>query len=290
VRSVEEIIAAADPATWLVQAQHQTPVALLAAAAGSVRRLLRPLASGELIAGMAFAHVRRYPDRPVTASRVRGGWRFDGATPWYTGWGINDLALMAGVDDDDHVVLAFIRASPSATLRASAPLPVAALAAANTVRLELDGAFSPDDDVLMRLPYRHWNGLNRSRMIDTSPAVFGVTAAALRLLSVDGSAGTEMQRLAEHLTERLDSTRRRCYYLADIDLRGEMIRQRIAARADAYALLTAATTAAVAAGGGTSLTPQAPAQRLARAGLFLLVYTQTAAVQAATMRRWREEW
>ena len=59
-RAVEKILAGADPATWLVQAQHQTPVALLGAADGPVRRWLQPLATGELIAGgIAARHAFR---------------------------------------------------------------------------------------------------------------------------------------------------------------------------------------------------------------------------------------
>src|SRR5262249_1141299 len=63
----------------------------------------------------------------------------------------------------------------------SPPLPVAALAAAQTVRLAFDGLAVPDADVVARLPYRQWAVLNRARMIDAHPAVFGVTAAAVRL-------------------------------------------------------------------------------------------------------------
>src|SRR5215469_4624777 len=147
VRAVEEILAAADPATWFVQAQHHTPVALLASVEVPAReRLLPMLARGEVVAGMAFAHVRRFPSRPVGARRASGGWRFDGATPWYTGWGVNDVALLAGVDDNAHVVLAFTEARASAHLRASARLEMAALAAAQTVRLELTGLLAPDRD------------------------------------------------------------------------------------------------------------------------------------------------
>jgi len=123
-------------------------------------------------------------------------------------------------------------------------------------------------------------------MADASPAVFGLVAAALRLVDAAGEHDAEAVRLADALTERLQRTRERCYTLADADPDGRLIDARLAARADAYALLTAATTAAVVAGGGHALAPGAPAQRLARAGMFLLVLTQTDAVRAATLRRW----
>src|SRR5689334_24146272 len=98
-RAVNEVLAGADCTTWLVQAQHHGPVALLARSAAPVRdRLLRPLATGGSIAGTAFSHLRRYPaDRQVRAEPAAGGWRFDGTVSWYTGWGLTDVFLLAGV-------------------------------------------------------------------------------------------------------------------------------------------------------------------------------------------------
>ena len=38
------------------------------------------------------------PGRPaVTATRVDGGWRFDGAVDWTTGWGLVDVFLLGGL-------------------------------------------------------------------------------------------------------------------------------------------------------------------------------------------------
>jgi hypothetical protein len=60
------------------------------------------------------------------------------------------------------------------------------------------------------------------------------------------------------LARRLQQVRERSYALADTDPDGRLVGARLAARADAYALLTAATTAAVVAGGGHALAPGAP--------------------------------
>ncbi|CAM5738240.1 hypothetical protein SALBM311S_10263 [Streptomyces alboniger] len=87
VRETAEILAGACCSTWFVQTQHHTPVLTLAKSEGPVReRLLARLASGELLSGVAYAHLRAHPRTPVRVTRDRDGWRFDGSVPWYTGW------------------------------------------------------------------------------------------------------------------------------------------------------------------------------------------------------------
>jgi len=70
-------------------------------------RLLGPLARGELMSGVTYAHLRAYPRIPVRVTRERGGRRFDGTVPWYTGWGLNDVMLLAGVTEADEALFAF---------------------------------------------------------------------------------------------------------------------------------------------------------------------------------------
>ncbi|MGW7793786.1 acyl-CoA dehydrogenase family protein, partial [Streptomyces tricolor] len=107
LRETAEILAGACCATWFVQTQHHTPVQTLVRSELPVRdRLLGPLSRGELLSGVAYAHLRSYPRRPVRVRRQGEGWRFDGTVPWYTGWGLNDVLLLAGVTDADEVLFA----------------------------------------------------------------------------------------------------------------------------------------------------------------------------------------
>lgn len=278
VRETAEILAGACCSTWFVQTQHHTPVQTLTKADAPLReRLLGPLARGELLSGVAYAQLRAYPRVPVRASRARGGWRFEGTVPWYTGWGLNDVMLLAGVTDDGEALFAFTEAREQPGLRPSPPMRLAALSASRTVSLELDGLRLPDDAVALRTPYETWAATDRPRNTNASPAVFGVTAAALALLDADPAA----KETALALRARLDAVRRRAYELADHPVPGERIEERLAAKTRAYDLMRAATTAAVVAGGGRAMDLGSPAQRLAREGMFLLVQGQTAAVRTA---------
>ncbi|MHC3469952.1 acyl-CoA dehydrogenase family protein [Streptomyces sp. 7R007] len=276
-REIQEILAGACCSTWFVQTQHHTPVKLLATSGLPVcERLLRSLATGRLLAGIAFAHVRAFPRVPVRATARGGGWRFDGRVPWYTGWGLNDVMLLAGVNEDDEVVFAFAEAREQPGLRPSPVMRLAALTAARTVSLELEGLWLPEESVVLRAPQERFALVDRPRNTNASPAVFGVASAAIRLLEAAGE--TEP---AKALRGRLDEVRRDAYALAAHPVPHERLPERLALKTRAYDVLRAATTAAVVAGGGRAMDLDHPAQRLAREGLFLLVQGQTSEVRRA---------
>jgi hypothetical protein len=267
VRETAEILAGACCSTWFVQTQHHTPVLTLANSEGPVReRLLGGLASGELLSGVAYAHLRSYPRIPVRATRERGGWRFDGAVPWYTGWGLNDVMLLAGVTEADEALFAFAPAREQPGLRASAPMRLAALTAARTVSLELDGLWLPEEAVALRTPYERWAATDRLRTVNANPAVFGIAAAALSLLD---------EETAAPLRTRLSEVRERAYELVDGAAPEEQVAERLALRTQACEVMRVATTAAVVSGGGRSMLLTNRAQRLSREALFLLVQGQT---------------
>ncbi|MET9907660.1 acyl-CoA dehydrogenase family protein [Streptomyces sp. NPDC006476] len=285
-REIMEILAGACCSTWFVQTQHHTPVKLLAQSELPVReRLLRPLATGELLAGIAFAHVRAFPRVPVRASAERGGWRFEGTVPWYTGWGLNDVMLLAGVTGTDEVVFAFTEAREQPGLRPSPPMRLAALTAARTVSLELDGLWLPEESVVLRTPQEKFALVDRPRNTNASPAVFGVAYAALRVLEEAGEAET-----ARPLRGRLDDVRRQVYALAEHPVPHERVEERLALKTRSYDLMRAATTAAIVAGGGRAMDLAGTAQRLAREGMFLLVQGQTAEVRRAHLDALAAPW
>ena len=148
VREIYEELAGACGVTYFVWVQHHTPVRLLASSAnvGLQGRILPELRSGQRLAGIAFAYLRRIGPPAVTARRVRGGILVDGEAPWVTSWGLADVfAVAARLDDDVVFFLLPGRATPS--VRPSAPLALAAMTTSCTVRLSFDGLFVPDDDV-----------------------------------------------------------------------------------------------------------------------------------------------
>jgi transcriptional regulator of acetoin/glycerol metabolism len=129
--------------------------------------------------------------------------------------------------------------------------------------------------VALRAPYAEWAKTDRPKPTNASPAVFGVAQAALALLDDDTSGP---------IRTRLDEVRKQAYALADHPVPHEHLAERLALRTQAYEVLMTATTAAVVAGGGRSLSLTSKAQRLAREALFLLVQGQTAESRRAHLK------
>jgi alkylation response protein AidB-like acyl-CoA dehydrogenase len=290
-REVAEILAGACCSTYFVQAQHHGPVRALAASASPAReRLLRPLCDGTLMSGVAYSHLRAFPRVPVRVTAVAGGgWRFDGRVPWYTGWGLNDVLLLAGVTEGAEVLFAVADAREQPGLRPTPPLELAALTGTRTVGLVLDGFVVDEEAVVLRQPHQAWAERDRPMNTNTNPAVFGVARAALDLLDAAGDArDAEARSPAAVLWARLDQVRRDAYALVDEVPAGERRTDRLAVKTQAYAVLRAATTAAIVAGGGRAVALGNPAQRLAREALFLVVQGQTADVRTAHLRALRD--
>jgi len=286
-REASELLAGADAATWFVQAQHHSVVRMLVSNyCPAADRYLPALASGELIAGIAFSHLRRFPDRPVVARPVDGGWRLDGVAPWYTGWGLNDVAFLSGVTDHGEVIFGAVPAREGDGLTMNTAVRTAALDAACTVALRLDGVIVADDDVALRQPHAQWLA-GDTLVANANAAIFGVAASAVDLLRSAGVARDEpaATRAADVFGARLADVRARCYALADTVAPSEAIDERLELRAIALELLIGVTSALVAANAGPAMAVGSPAQRKAREALFLVVQAQTAPARAATLER-----
>lgn len=292
-RRVQELLAGADASTWFVQVQHHSPVRQLAALveAGDRRWCgrLAELATGRSIGGISYSHLRRWPDRPVTATGLPGGgWRLDGTAPWYTGWELNDLALVAGASTDGRFVFGLVPAREGAGLHASQPLRLAALQATRTVALRLDGLVLEPDDVVEVLPAADWAVQDARPTVNVNPAWFGIALRALELLAEAGRRPGESAagEAAERLGAALLAVRAEAYRLFDQVHPDAETARRLELRARAQQLMVDVTTALVLSGAGRSMAAGAPAQRLAREAMFMLVQAQTAPARAGALRLW----
>ncbi len=287
-RAVQEVLAGADAATWFVQVQHHHLVRQLATPPAALAGLRDDLVAGRVVAGVAFSHLRRREQRPVRATRVDGGWRFDGHVPWCTGWGLNDVLTLGGATDDDRVVFAVVDAHPGPHLTASEPMQLAVLQAAQTVELEVDGLVVPDERVLEPVAYDDWARADLRTTVSTNPAVLGIAQATLDRLGALGEQRslTQAVEVAAALGDRLAGVRDRAYALAD-DPSSDPATA-LATRVEAQRLCLDATGALVAAGAGGSMRSGDPAQRWAREAAFLTVQGQTLPARRAMLASYLE--
>jgi alkylation response protein AidB-like acyl-CoA dehydrogenase len=277
-REVHETLAGACGVTSFVWEQHHSPVRMLAAARDADDPTLARLRSGELLAGIAFAYLRR-PDPPAVVARAvpGGGLVVDGEAPWVTSWGLADrFAVAARVGGDVVYFLLDGVSPPSPGVVASDPLALAAMNASSTVRLRLDGVAVPDDDVISVQSYETWRAADRLTAARPRPPVFGVARTCCRLLG-DPTLAAELDDCRSHAYALLDEERTDHEHLAALT----------AARAWSCELAVRAATALVVAGGGRSILRSQPAQRLLREAAFFTIQAQTADLRAATLARLR---
>jgi alkylation response protein AidB-like acyl-CoA dehydrogenase len=276
-RAVAEELAAADASTWFVWTQHHTPVRTVARSDNALMtdHWLPRLRRGETLAGVAFTHLRRPGPPAVRATRDgASGWVLDGDIAWLTSWGIADVFLV-GAQHEDDVVWLLLPLTELAGVE-QRPLTLAAMQGTSTVGVSLHGVRCGDDDVVLVEPLAQWRAVDAGRVIDVSPAVFGVSAeCARRLRERDAD-------LAAAIDGRAEELRAEAYRLADTADAGD-VQRRLEVRAAAHLLALDASAALVASGAGRAMLLDHAAQRLARTALFLFVQGQTPDVRQAQL-------
>jgi len=268
-------------ATFFVWVQHHGVVRTLRSSPNGalVGELLAPMCAGDVIAGVAFAHLRRPGPPAIRAERLgEDGWRLDGLAPWATSWGIADWFAVAAASDDGEVVWVRVPGHevPGLTAR---PLALPVFAHTGTVSLALDSFVADDAEVLAVVDLDEWRRNDRSRAAPGQPAVLGVADRAIRLL--EAQVDTESIDTAGRLRERLEQ----CWRIDDqVVAAPDSIEEASAHRAACLDLARRATTALLAASGGGGMDLAHPAQRLAREADFYVIQAQTADGRSATLR------
>ncbi|MEP6853372.1 MAG: acyl-CoA dehydrogenase family protein [bacterium] len=295
VRAVTEVLSGACGTTWFVVTQHALPLAMVG---GSANRALRdsylgPLATGDLLAGVAFTHVRRPGPPVVRAHRSAGGWVIDGAVQWLTGWGLADVFLLVAQIVDapgDDLVFLLVDAREQPGLTAGPELQLAAMGGTHTASVQISGLQVDADRLVDVLPRRPWLDADARRTANVTPAVFGLLRAVVAELerTADRRSSAEAAELARLLDAKGGALRSAAYRLIDEVPAAEGNDERLRLRAAACELTVRAGAALVAAQAGAAMLRSAPAQRWAREALFHQVQAQTVSVRAAQLRRYAE--
>jgi alkylation response protein AidB-like acyl-CoA dehydrogenase len=284
LRRVTAAVASGCGATFFVWVQHHGVIGTLRSSPNSelVDALLAPMCAGELVAGVAFAHVRRPGPPAVRATRLDdGAWQLDGHAPWVTSWGIADWFCVAAESADGCLVWSMIPATDTTGVVAT-PLALAVLTATGTVALTFESCRIPSERVAVIEDVSTWRAVDRRRSSVGQTAALGVTARALRLLD-ERSDDADVAAAADRLRRELDAT-----WSRDSELVASLDDDDIALASDHRAacldLARRSTTALLAATGGRGMDLGHPAQRLAREADFYVIQAQTADGRAATLR------
>jgi hypothetical protein len=241
--------------TWM---QHHSAVI---GVANSGNEWLRSQYLAGLIAGTQISGIARagaLADTPrLCASRVDGGWMFDGETPFVSGWGLIDLLQITG-NAGNTVVDALVEVE---NLDASASrYELVSSHATATVRLRFDKLFVPNSRIICEVPVEHLRGFLhlRSRLSGALPT--GLAIRCARILESYGRTGA-----AAAINAQIRDVR------ALMDAGFADPKEMSAARAVAGNLAYRAAGAVFVAEGGAALISGGHGQRLVKEALFTLV-------------------
>ena len=261
--AIIETLAGGCLATTFVWLQHLGSIRAVTATANTDLRAqwLAPLCRGERRAGVVQAALRPGPPL-VRAEQVPGGYRFTGAAPWVTGWGLVDVLHTAARDEQDQVIWALLDAAAGPTLTVE-PLDLVAVNASRTVTVHFADHFVPADRVTA---VSRWTGSQ-----STAPEPLRINGSLA--LGVAGRCA----RLADdpELAAEVDAARQ----LLDAGSAESMP----AARAAGSALAMRAATRLAVVTGARSVLRDQHAQRLLREAAFLLVFGSRPSIRAALL-------
>ncbi|MFI6743407.1 acyl-CoA dehydrogenase family protein [Nonomuraea sp. NPDC050451] len=286
MREFMEILAGACASTWLTAGQHFPAMRMVAQSPNDAlkRRLLGKMCSGSVIAGAAVSHLRRSGPPALVAVPEKQGWRITGKTDWYSGWGLNHILVTGAHTRESRVVFLVMNAEEQDCLRASADLPLAAMGGTRTVSLRLDGVFVEEANVVEVVDMDAWHRPDALRLINASPAVFGIGRAILAALRDRGveSEQPRVRETANRLAGQLEHIRSRAYHLVDHSRPDDEISEKIKLKNSALWLLNEIALTYLSVCGAAGMTRDHPAQRWAREALFFCT------VQGSTPRVLRE--
>lgn len=270
-------------ATAFVWAQHHGVVRNLTRSDNAELRegLLAHLCAGEQIAGVAFAHLRRPGAPAIAATRVDGGWRFDGFSPWTTSWGLADRFAIAAESQTGDVVWALLPRDPAGVVARPLELPV--LASTGTVTLTFEHCIVPDERIMLLESAEQWRRADRLTSAVGAPATIGIAERSLRLLAEidDPAAEDTAGRLGREHTAAVDRYGELVEAIAAGD---DVVQDATHHRAELVQLAKRSSMALLAAVGGRGMDLAHPAQRLAREADFFVIQAQTADGRQATLR------
>ena len=222
-------------------------------------RWLKPLASGEIRAGLALGGA--LPKPSLRAVPEGHSWLLEGTSPFVSGWGRIDVMHAAARTAGDDIVWLIVDAAENDAIRAER-LRLAALDATSTVRVTFTGARVLADRVTGTHPA---SAVTPPEVLRTHAALaLGVITRCRRMLGPTS------------LDAELASVRAR------LDRLGP---DTAAARAAAGELALRAASALMTAEGSKALLANTQAQRLAREALFTLVYALRPASRSAALTK-----
>jgi alkylation response protein AidB-like acyl-CoA dehydrogenase len=295
-REVTERLSGADASTWFCWTQHQTPLRTMLAggnqaASTQLCELWLPgLQSGELLAAIAFAHVRRGGAPNPVAVKVDGGWELTGQLDWVSSWDIADvLMLLAATEDKSQFVIFYLPipdfADKFQQCVIGEPLKLLAMSGTHSRPITFDRTYVCSDYVFSIIDANEWLQADAEKTVLPNPAALGVARAAIEQLNEVSTTrkGQVGQVASQDLAHEFERLRAQAYAATDDSStpRAELISLRV----QILEFAVKCTVAVITASSGSAMMSGNAAERRVREAMFLQVQAQTEEMRNAALSR-----
>jgi alkylation response protein AidB-like acyl-CoA dehydrogenase len=283
-REATERIAATCGVTAFAQAQLHSGAGFVGSSQNDSLKseLLPKFASGEVLCGVSFAHVRRSGPPSLTVKKVDGGYLFNGHAPWISDWSMMDSFILAGIiESTQEVLYTFVDKHKSADhLVASDPMQLAVMTASDTVSLDCIDLFIEDRYVLSVKEPGH---MKRSDYCNITSHVTLPLGCARGSVGYLNALGTPVAKdAAGRLQAEIDTCREQSQTWGSSKAdEPDYHSNALKARASAVNIALRAAETAIAASGGRAHLITHPAQRRLREAAFYSTMALTADTQGA---------
>lgn len=279
LREASEMLAGACGATRFVYAQHLLPLRVLTQSDNekAKEQWLPKFMAGQAITGNAVGHVLRPGPPGLLARRRDGAWHLTGSLPWYTGWGLNDMALIAVQTSTGLIMQVLVPAVHRGGVSASPDLPLTVMQGTHTVSLTFADVPVTDDEIIHMSAKADYVTRYLERTANASPAVFGLLRSVIDAIAERAGRVqvAEAGKFAAESAATAARIREEAYQLIDQVPADEQMDRRLTLRAQAALLLVRCAHAYLVLCGGGGLAVEHEAQRWLREAMFYLVQAQT---------------
>jgi alkylation response protein AidB-like acyl-CoA dehydrogenase len=248
------------------------------------------LQSGELLAAIAFAHVRRGGAPNPVAVKVDGGWELTGQLDWVTSWDIADvLMLLAATEDKSQFVIFYLPISDFADKFQQCVigelLKLLAMSGTHSRPITFDRTYVCSDYVFSIIDANEWLQADAEKTVLPNPAALGVARAAIEQLNeVSMTRKAQVGQVAsQDLAHEFELLRTQAYAATDDSEtpRSELVKLRV----QTLEFAVKCTVAVITASSGGSMVTGNTAERRVREAMFLQVQAQTEETRNAALSR-----
>ncbi len=243
------------------------------------KRIAPQLASGETFVTVGISHLttsRQHVSQPVLrATRIDGGFRLDGTSPWVTAGSAANLIVLGATLEDGSQILAAVPAGVPG-MNCYPGLELVALSASCTDRIDLEGVLVTDSDVLdgpiPNVMQKALNSGGAAGGLPTSALAIGLASIATDYMQEQASHRPTLKPIADPFRDEVDRLQHGLFQLGQAGA-GSETGSFTQLRQQANSIVLRSTQAALQIAKGAGFVSSHPVGRWAREALFFLVWS-----------------